>query len=187
MYESYPGPDIPIITDAEIVVEGEPMNSNSNSNPSNYDVIATAGRQQDGPPPAKPGMVGVTSSVSKPSSSGNGTKVVRPANSLSYTAVSTNNKNDINNSADVLERPKTMFRNLGRNATGLLCPHCHRQTVTAVDDVLGVGTVVAVVILAILFWPICWLPLCVPSCKRTNHYCGHPTCGKKVGETHVCA
>jgi LITAF-like zinc ribbon domain len=84
------------------------------------------------------------------------------------------------------QTPRTI-KTLGRNATGLLCPYCQRQTVTIVEDYVGVGTVVAVIILAILFWPICWLPLCVPTCKRTHHYCGHPTCQKKVGETRVCA
>jgi len=80
-----------------------------------------------------------------------------------------------------------LFRNLGRNATGLQCPYCQRQTVTHVHDAIGVGTVVAVIVLAILFWPLCWLPLCVPGCKRTTHYCGHAACGRKVGETRVCA
>jgi hypothetical protein len=82
---------------------------------------------------------------------------------------------------------RIIHRTLGRNAAGLLCPHCQRQTVTVVEDYVGVGTILAVFILAILFWPICWLPLCIPTCKRTNHYCGHPNCHKKVGETRVCA
>ncbi|KAG7368535.1 LITAF-like zinc ribbon domain containing protein [Nitzschia inconspicua] len=84
------------------------------------------------------------------------------------------------------QTPKTI-KTLGRNATGLICPHCQRQTVTVVEDYVGVGTVLAVIVLAILFWPICWLPLCVPTCKRTHHYCGQQTCQRKVGETRVCA
>ena len=182
MSESYS--DIPIITDAELVVEGE-QETNATPPPSNPDYVAVASRQQNEPPKAVMGV----STVSK--SSGNGTMVVpAAANYLSspsnYNAVAVSTNTSSNNNSAVSERPK-MYRNLGRNATGLLCPHCHRQTVTAVDDVLGVGTVVAVILIAILFWPLCWLPLCVPSCKRTNHYCGHHTCGKKVGETHVCA
>ncbi len=76
---------------------------------------------------------------------------------------------------------------LGRNPTGLQCPHCGRQSVTTVQDMIGVGTVIAVIIIACLFWPICWLPLLIPSCKRTTHYCGHDTCRKKIGETSACA
>lgn len=81
----------------------------------------------------------------------------------------------------------TSYKNMGRTATGLQCPHCGRQTVTQVRDLIGVGTVIWIIILAILFWPLCWLPLCIPSCKRTHHYCGHAECGRKIGETSVCA
>jgi len=82
--------------------------------------------------------------------------------------------------------PTNNLYQLGRGAAGLTCPHCKRQTITVVQDFIGVGTVVAIVILAIFFWPLCWLPLCIPSCKRTHHFCGHNTCGRKVGETSVC-
>ena len=76
---------------------------------------------------------------------------------------------------------------LKRSATGLQCPHCHRQTVTTTRDVIGVGTVIAILVVTILFWPLFWVPLCIPSCKRTNHFCGHTECRKKVGVTPVCA
>jgi hypothetical protein len=80
-----------------------------------------------------------------------------------------------------------VYKNLGRNPTGLQCPYCGRQSVTTVQDIIGVGTVVAVIVIAILFWPLCWLPFCVPSCKRTTHYCGHMECRSKIGETSACA
>jgi len=83
-------------------------------------------------------------------------------------------------------RPR-LHSNLGRRAHGLRCPHCQRETVTIVEDRIGIGTIIAIVMLAIFFWPLCWLPLCMPSCKRTQHYCGHDTCNKKVGVTHVCS
>lgn len=76
---------------------------------------------------------------------------------------------------------------LGRNPAGLICPHCGRQTVTTVRDVVGLGTVVAVIVVACLFWPLCWLPFVVPSCKRTHHFCGHAECRRRLGETRVCA
>jgi hypothetical protein len=80
-----------------------------------------------------------------------------------------------------------LHNNLGRNSTGLQCHHCGKETVTSVRDLVGVTTVVAVIVLALLFWPLCWVPFCVPSCKKTSHYCGHVGCRKKVGVTQSCA
>ena len=77
--------------------------------------------------------------------------------------------------------------NLGRQPFGIQCPHCQRETITIVEDRIGVGTIIAAVMLAIFFWPLCWLPFCVPSCKRTYHFCGHDPCRKRIGITHVCA
>ncbi|OEU17418.1 hypothetical protein FRACYDRAFT_237836 [Fragilariopsis cylindrus CCMP1102] len=76
-----------------------------------------------------------------------------------------------------------LHNNLGRNSTGLQCQHCGRETVTFVKDMVGVTTAVAVIVLAVLFWPLLWVPFCVPSCKETSHYCGHVGCRKKVGVT----
>ena len=80
-----------------------------------------------------------------------------------------------------------LHNNLGRNSTGLQCQHCGRETVTFVKDMVGVTTAVAVIVLAVLFWPLLWVPFCVPSCKETSHYCGHVGCRKKVGVTQSCA
>ena len=77
--------------------------------------------------------------------------------------------------------------NLGRQPHGLKCPHCNRETITIVDDRIGMGTILATIALAILFWPLCWLPFCMPSCKQTVHFCGHEECRRKVGVTSVCA
>jgi hypothetical protein len=81
----------------------------------------------------------------------------------------------------------TPFYNMGRNPVGLQCPYCHRQTITVVQDLIGLGTLIAVFLLALFFWPICWLPFCIPSCQRSHHFCGHNECRKKIGETSVCA
>ena len=80
-----------------------------------------------------------------------------------------------------------LHNNLGRNSTGLQCQHCGRETVTFVKDMVGVTTAVAVIVLAVLFWPLLWVPFCVPSCQKTSHYCGHVGCRKKVGVTQSCA
>lgn len=81
----------------------------------------------------------------------------------------------------------TTYTHLGRNPTGLLCPYCNRQMVTITKDVIGISTIVAIVIICFICWPLFWLPLCIPSCKRTHHFCGHATCRAKVGETKPCA
>lgn len=81
----------------------------------------------------------------------------------------------------------TPYYNIGRNPVGLQCPHCKRQTVTVVHDLIGTGTLIAVFLLALFFWPLCWLPFCIPSCRRTHHFCGHNECRQRVGETSVCA
>jgi len=83
-------------------------------------------------------------------------------------------------------RPIPMY-NLGRNPVGLQCPYCQRPTITVVQDLVGMGTVIAVIFLALFFWPLCWIPFCIPSCRRTHHFCGHNECRRKIGETSVCA
>lgn len=80
-----------------------------------------------------------------------------------------------------------LHSNLGRQPYGIKCEHCQKETITIVQDRIGMGTIIATVLLAIIFWPLCWLPFCLPSCKRTNHFCGHDSCRKKIGVTHVCA
>ena len=82
---------------------------------------------------------------------------------------------------------KTHLKELGRNPTGLHCPHCGRQTITTIRDIVGVGTILGVIVMTILFFPLFWVPFCIPSCRRTHHYCGHTQCRQKVGETRVCA
>ena len=40
-------------------------------------------------------------------------------------------------------------------------------------------TWVAVVGLFLVFWPVCWIPLVIDSCKMTDHFCA--LCGGNVG------
>ena len=93
----------------------------------------------------------------------------------------------VKNAANGGGGPITTYTHLGRNPTGLQCPYCQRQMVTVTKDVVGVSTIVAIIIICFICWPLFWLPLCIPSCKRTNHFCGHTTCQNKVGETKPCA
>jgi lipopolysaccharide-induced tumor necrosis factor-alpha factor len=73
---------------------------------------------------------------------------------------------------------------LGRNSIAVQCPFCSAQTVTRPRNKIDGGTMIAVVIMCFLFWPLFWLPLCMPSCKSTNHYCRH--CHRKIAKTNPC-
>mmetsp|Transcript_29883 Transcript_29883/g.88819 ORF Transcript_29883/g.88819 Transcript_29883/m.88819 type:complete len:161 (-) Transcript_29883:333-815(-) len=75
--------------------------------------------------------------------------------------------------------------NLGRSPTGFKCPFCQQEQVTTVREQIDACTIVAIVLLLLFFWPLFWLPLCMPSCKTVEHYCGR--CNRKVGETQACA
>ena len=127
-----------------------------------------------------------------------------PANDPRYTAVPTNSSAIVTRTGTTCEVPSgcavvpdrnsagvetrsRVHKNLGRHSYGLKCFHCNRETVTIVEDEIGVGTIIATVMLAICFWPLFWIPFCAPSCKRSVHYCGHDSCRRKVGVTDVCA
>ncbi len=84
-------------------------------------------------------------------------------------------------------RKKAVPKNLGRTPYGIQCPHCNRETITIVEDRVGTGTILATVALVIVFWPLCWIPFCLPTCKQTYHFCGHKSCRKRIGVTQVCA
>lgn len=78
-------------------------------------------------------------------------------------------------------------KNLGRRSSGLQCQHCQRETITVVEDRIGVGTVFAAILVTLIFWPAAFLVFCLPMCKQTVHFCGHDSCKKKLGVTNVCA
>lgn len=111
-----------------------------------------------------------------------------PASNPEYTAVPTQSTLTVPSASETRTRARPRLqKNLGRERFGLKCPHCKRETITIVEDRVGMGTIVATIIIAIIFWPLCWLPFCVPTCKRTYHFCGHDECNKKIGVTNVCA
>jgi len=149
--------DIPLITDA-VVVHDEPRYSK--------------------PPPVNPDWM----KAAKQPAGAPGNQMMVPSQPIAPA-----NNTAVPYRPGHLVRPTPMYHNLGRNPVGLQCPHCGRQTVTVVQDRMGLGTLIAVLALAIFFWPLCWLPLCIPSCKVTYHYCGHAECRRRVGETSPCA
>ena len=60
------------------------------------------------------------------------------------------------------------------------CPHCHStQITTKIRTYPSCETWAMVVGLFLVFWPICWFPLVIDSCKMTDHYCTN--CNENVG------
>jgi hypothetical protein len=74
---------------------------------------------------------------------------------------------------------------LGRNSVAVQCPFCRAQTVTRTRNQIDAVTLIVVVVMLFLFWPLFWLPLCMPSCKSTNHFCTH--CHQKIAKTDPCS
>ena len=61
-----------------------------------------------------------------------------------------------------------------------MCPQCAKEHVTTTTRTKPNGvTAICVVAGVFIFWPLCWLPLCIRPLKQTNHYC--TCCGAKVG------
>jgi lipopolysaccharide-induced tumor necrosis factor-alpha factor len=72
---------------------------------------------------------------------------------------------------------------LGRRPFDMtVCPMCSETDIctrTRTYPTLLVWICVAIV--AVVLWPLCWIPLVVDPLKQTDHYC--QKCGEKVGET----
>lgn len=55
------------------------------------------------------------------------------------------------------------------------CPHCHCQSRTKVVTYPNLMTWFAAIVLLVIFWPICWIPLVMEQ-VRHSHYLYSPTC-----------
>jgi hypothetical protein len=64
------------------------------------------------------------------------------------------------------------------------CPHCLRTGRTRIRTGPNWLTWILVVVLAFVFWPLCWIPLVTDNMKRTVHFCGH--CNQQVGNVRPC-
>ena len=73
---------------------------------------------------------------------------------------------------------------LHSNPAKITCPYCKHQGVTRTSEMIDTMTIVAVIVLLLLFWPLFWLPLCMPGCKATEHYCAN--CNRVVGKAEAC-
>ena len=64
-----------------------------------------------------------------------------------------------------------------------ICPHCGNRNVrTRIRTAPDVWTWLAVIALAFVFWPLCWIPLVTDVSRHTHHYCGN--CNAEVGNIH---
>jgi LITAF-like zinc ribbon domain len=80
----------------------------------------------------------------------------------------------------MVQRPKYVFVDSRKPVTLTYCPNCAKEHVMTKTHTKANGTTAICVVAGILiFWPLCWLPLCIRSMKQTNHYC--TSCGTKVG------
>mmetsp|Transcript_7460 Transcript_7460/g.12305 ORF Transcript_7460/g.12305 Transcript_7460/m.12305 type:complete len:147 (+) Transcript_7460:259-699(+) len=60
------------------------------------------------------------------------------------------------------------------------CPHCHSsQITTKIRTYPSCETWTIIILLFLVFWPVCWFPLVIDSCKTTDHYCTN--CNESVG------
>jgi len=77
--------------------------------------------------------------------------------------------------------PLPVLPHLGRLAANYTCPYCSHVGPTILKEKLGVCSIIAIVVLVVVFWPLFWLPLIMPGCKDKEHIC--PNCHRKVRAT----
>lgn len=62
--------------------------------------------------------------------------------------------------------------------TVCVCPNCRGQVQTRLSMEPGGQAWCCMCILLIFFWPLFWLPLCMPACMDVTHSC--PQCGAVI-------
>jgi len=70
---------------------------------------------------------------------------------------------------------------MGRMPSEITCPYCGKSGLTRVKDKIVNWTFGLVALICLVFWPLFWVPFCVPGCKMTRHKCEH--CLKILAET----
>jgi hypothetical protein len=77
----------------------------------------------------------------------------------------------------------TLQQTIFVSRTPTVLPHCpccaSRNVRTRTRTAPSFLTWVAVVALAFVFWPLCWIPLVTDTCRQTFHYCSN--CNAEVG------
>eukprot|EP00522_Entomoneis_paludosa_P005521 CAMPEP_0172451862 /NCGR_PEP_ID=MMETSP1065-20121228/9715_1 /TAXON_ID=265537 /ORGANISM="Amphiprora paludosa, Strain CCMP125" /LENGTH=207 /DNA_ID=CAMNT_0013203833 /DNA_START=21 /DNA_END=644 /DNA_ORIENTATION=- len=84
------------------------------------------------------------------------------------------------------KRRAVLLHHLGRESKRIECPLCHEEmdTVVAISKIGGFAMVLALFIFFVA-WPFFWIPLVLPHCRVTKHFCSKCHC--QVGETDPCA
>ncbi|KAJ2743092.1 hypothetical protein GGI20_004005 [Coemansia sp. BCRC 34301] len=68
---------------------------------------------------------------------------------------------------------------LGRHSQTVECPWCHALVSTRIQRKIGAKAGGAAVLVALIAWPLFWVPLLVPGLQRKTHYC--PSCNRRIG------
>ncbi|CAD8091216.1 unnamed protein product [Paramecium sonneborni] len=114
------------------------------------------------------------------------------ANILSRSLPITPNNGDQADQILEIDLPKVLTRRMTKNdylttANGhkikqeIFCNNCQRINMTRLETEYGIGAIQVTCLLIFLFWPLCWLPCVLKSCKDIIHYC--PFCNQIVGRT----
>ena len=61
----------------------------------------------------------------------------------------------------------------------ICCPHCNMTGITQTKTFPNLKTLLAMVLIVVIFWPLFWVPLLVDNCKETEHSCSN--CDKTLG------
>ncbi|KAJ2664403.1 hypothetical protein IW148_001983 [Coemansia sp. RSA 1199] len=69
--------------------------------------------------------------------------------------------------------------NLGLHAQTVECPWCHSVVTTQIKQRIGYKSGGAAVVVALIIWPLFWVPLAMSGLRRKVHYC--PQCNRKIG------
>ena len=90
----------------------------------------------------------------------------------------------MNNQGNFRNARETYMPSFRRSPTILgACPNCNAANIrTRIRTYPSIFTWIFCLVLLLLFWPLCWVPLVCDVFKQTDHFC--TTCNTKVGETH---
>lgn len=145
----------------------------SASAPPSYDVGETYGAASQQYRPPSPGSGGIGGGGPAAAAA---TATVVPPRAVNVTAVEYGSSTPPPHQ----EQTKYVYIDSRKPVTLTMCPSCTKQHVTTSTRTKPNGvTAICVVAGVFIFWPLCWIPLCIRPMKQTNHYC--TCCGAKVG------
>lgn len=63
---------------------------------------------------------------------------------------------------------------LGRHPVNMTCPYCRQAAMTRARTHIDCVTILMVIVIIFIFWPLFFLPLIIPGCKTTTHVSARP-------------